>query len=540
MSEEYRNNGEQSNGLQNSTPSSEQNEMQNSEAQNNETAQDVNFVMQGSVQRENEAETAASKTAQETAQEAQTAETSSAAQETAAAYEPQFTAAEEIHSSEKKAKNKKKGGWKKGVAVAAAVVIGVGAVGTGGYYGAQSLKTSMRNWISQEVASQQSSQTAKTATLSQSDSSSTTTTTGSTGATLLDVSDVVKNIKPSVVAVTNELLYTANYFGRTASQTSPASGSGVIIGENDEELLIVTNYHVVSGEESSSSNQMYTVTSENISVQFIDGTSADTTLKGTDEAADLAVLAVKKSDLSDDTMSQIKIATIGDSSALSEGEGVIAIGNALGYGLSATVGYVSALDRELTVNDNTNTYIQTDAAINPGNSGGGLFNTAGELIGINDAKTVDTNVEGMGYAIPISNVSDIITNLMNEEPRTQVSDDEKGYLGISGQDIDASMSKVYGMPEGVLVAYVQEGSAAEQAGLQKHDIICAIDGTEVSSFEKLREEIGYYAAGEQAELTVERLENGQYTEKKITVTFGSYAEEAPEGGTISADEANGN
>ena len=540
MSEEYRNNDEQSNGLQNSTPSNEQNEMQNSEAQNNETAQDVNFVMQGSVQRENEAETAASETAQETAQEAQTAETSSAAQETAAAYEPQFTAAEEIHSSEKKAKNKKKGGWKKGVAVAAAVVIGVGAVGTGGYYGAQSLKTSMRNWISQEVASQQSSQTAKTATLSQSDSSSTTTTTGSTGATLLDVSDVVKNIKPSVVAVTNELLYTANYFGRTASQTSPASGSGVIIGENDEELLIVTNYHVVSGEESSSSNQMYTVTSENISVQFIDGTSADTTLKGTDEAADLAVLAVKKSDLSDDTMSQIKIATIGDSSALSEGEGVIAIGNALGYGLSATVGYVSALDRELTVNDNTNTYIQTDAAINPGNSGGGLFNTAGELIGINDAKTVDTNVEGMGYAIPISNVSDIITNLMNEEPRTQVSDDEKGYLGISGQDIDASMSKVYGMPEGVLVAYVQEGSAAEQAGLQKHDIICAIDGTEVSSFEKLREEIGYYAAGEQAELTVERLENGQYTEKKITVTFGSYAEEAPEGGTISADEANGN
>lgn len=540
MSEEYRNNDEQSNGLQNSTPSNEQNEMQNSEAQNNETAQDVNFVMQGSVQRENEAETAASETAQETAQEAQTAETSSAAQETAAAYEPQFTAAEEIHSSEKKAKNKKKGGWKKGVAVAAAVVIGVGAVGTGGYYGAQSLKTSMRNWISQEVASQQSSQTAKTATLSQSDSSSTTTTTGSTGATLLDVSDVVKNIKPSVVAVTNELLYTANYFGRTASQTSPASGSGVIIGENDEELLIVTNYHVVSGEESSSSNQMYTVTSENISVQFIDGTSADTTLKGTDEAADLAVLAVKKSDLSDDTMSQIKIATIGDSSALSEGEGVIAIGNALGYGLSVTVGYVSALDRELTVNDNTNTYIQTDAAINPGNSGGGLFNTAGELIGINDAKTVDTNVEGMGYAIPISNVSDIITNLMNEEPRTQVSDDEKGYLGISGQDIDASMSKVYGMPEGVLVAYVQEGSAAEQAGLQKHDIICAIDGTEVSSFEKLREEIGYYAAGEQAELTVERLENGQYTEKKITVTFGSYAEEAPEGGTISADEANGN
>ena len=536
MSEEYRNNEEQ-----NEQQTEAQNtEVQSNETQNNETAQDVNFVMQGSVQRENEAETAASETAQETAQEAQTTETSSAAQETAAAYEPQFTAAEEKHSSEKKAKNKKKGGWKKGVAVAAAVVIGVGAVGTGGYYGAQSLKTSMRNWISQEVASQQSSQTAKTATLSQSDSSSTTTTTGSTGATLLDVSDVVKNIKPSVVAVTNELLYTANYFGRTASQTSPASGSGVIIGENDEELLIVTNYHVVSGEESSSSNQMYTVTSENISVQFIDGTSADTTLKGTDEAADLAVLAVKKSDLSDDTMSQIKIATIGDSSALSEGEGVIAIGNALGYGLSATVGYVSALDRELTVNDNTNTYIQTDAAINPGNSGGGLFNTAGELIGINDAKTVDTNVEGMGYAIPISNVSDIITNLMNEEPRTQVSDDEKGYLGISGQDIDASMSKVYGMPEGVLVAYVQEGSAAEQAGLQKHDIICAIDGTEVSSFEKLREEIGYYAAGEQAELTVERLENGQYTEKKITVTFGSYAEEAPEGGTIPADEANGN
>ena len=534
MSEEYRNNEEQ-NEQQNEAQTTE---VQSNETQNNETAQDVNFVMQGSVQRENESDIASSENAQEITQEAQTTEASSAAQETAAAYESQFTAAEEKHSFEKKAKNKKKGGWKKGVAVAAAVVIGVGAVGTGGYYGAQSLKTSMRNWISQEVASQQSSQTAKTATLSQSDSSSTTNTTGSTGATLLDVSDVVKNIKPSVVAVTNELLYTANYFGRTASQTSPASGSGVIIGENDEELLIVTNYHVVSGEDSIS--QMYTVTSENISVQFIDGTSADTTLKGTDEAADLAVLAVKKSDLSDDTMNQIKIATIGDSSTLSEGEGVIAIGNALGYGLSATVGYVSALDRELTVNNNTNTYIQTDAAINPGNSGGGLFNTAGELIGINDAKTVDTNVEGMGYAIPISNVGDIITELMNEEPRTQVSDDKKGYLGISGQDIDASMSKVYGMPEGVLVAYVQEDSAAEQAGLQKHDIICAIDGTEVSSFEKLREEIGYYAAGEQAELTVERLENGQYTEKKITVTFGSYAEEAPEGGTIPADEANGN
>lgn len=352
---------------------------------------------------------------------------------------------------------------------------------------------------------------------------------------MMDVSDVVKETKPSVVQVTNRILYTMNYFGQQASQESSGSGSGVIVGENDTELLVVTNYHVVNpGSENSG---MYTATSEGIDVQFIDGTTVTATVKGVDESSDLAVLAVPLSQIEQETKDQIRIATVGDSDALMEGEGVVAIGNALGYGLSVTVGYVSALNREITINGNTNQFIQTDAAINPGNSGGGLFNTKGELIGINDAKTVDESVEGVGYAIPISSVKDIITELMNAVPRVAYGDEEKGYLGISGQDIDENTMNAYNLPSGVWVYYIQEGSAAEKAGIQERDIITAIGDKQVKSYDVLREEISYYAAGDQVDITLERVVNGSYQEMTITVTLGSYAEEAPEGGTIPAEEA---
>lgn len=368
--------------------------------------------------------------------------------------------------------------------------------------------------------------------LSTSDNSSIAST--STGqVVMLDVSGVVKETKPSVVQVTNKILYTMNFIGQQASQESKGSGSGVIVGVNGSELLIVTNNHVVDA--TTESGSYYSASSEGITVQFIDGTELDAVVKGTDESSDLAVLAVPLSEISEETMSQIKIATVGNSDQLSEGEGVIAIGNALGYGLSVTVGYVSALNRTMTINGNQNQFIQTDAAINPGNSGGGLFNTKGELIGINDAKTVDESVEGIGYAIPITSVSDIITDLMNTETRVPYSDEEKGYLGIAGQDIDDAVMKNYNLPAGVWVYYIQEGSAAEKAGIHERDVITSIGGKKVYSYSALREQISCYKAGEQVEITLERVVNGEYQEMTVTVTLGSYAEEAPEGGTVPAN-----
>lgn len=322
------------------------------------------------------------------------------------------------------------------------------------------------------------------------------------------VSAIAQAAMPSLVAITNKSVQEMqSMFGQTQAYESESSGSGIIIGRTDTELLVVTNNHVVSG-------------AQELSVGFVDESVAEATVKGTDADHDIAVVAVKLSDLSEDTLSAIKVIEIGSSSDLQVGEQVVAIGNALGYGQSVTTGIVSALNREVTIEDHTNTLIQTDAAINPGNSGGALLNMSGQLVGINSAKYSDTTVEGMGYAIPVDDVVDIIENLMNRQVRTEkVSDEQQGYLGVSGQDVTSEVAQAYGMPKGIYLTAVASDSAAEQAGLKKGDIITKFDGTSVSTLAELKEQISYYKKGEQMELTYSTQEGGTYVEKTVTVTL---------------------
>ena len=289
---------------------------------------------------------------------------------------------------------------------------------------------------------------------------------------------------------------------------SAVSSSSTDAAGTDTELLMVTNNHVVSG-------------AQDLSVGFMDESVAEAAVKGTDADHDIAVIAVKLSDLSEDTLSAIKVIEIGSSSNLEVGEQVVAIGNALGYGQSVTTGIVSALNREVTIDNTANTLIQTDAAINPGNSGGALLNMSGQLVGINSAKYSDTSVEGMGYAIPVDDVVDIIENLMNRQVRTEkAAEGERGFLGISGQDVTSEVSQAYDMPKGVYITSVETGSAAEQVGLQKGDIITKFDGTSVSALADLKEQLAYYKTGEQVKITYSTRENGQYAEKTATVTLG--------------------
>ena len=308
------------------------------------------------------------------------------------------------------------------------------------------------------------------------------------------------------------------YFG-TYEQESQSIGSGIVIGRNDTEIVIVTNNHVISG-------------AKDISVYFnSDGEDADENnvisakVKGTDPAKDLAVIAVQVKDIPKETLDMIKIAAIGDSSTLKVGEPVVAIGNAYGYGLSVTSGIVSALNREVSVTSDgqtiTNRLIQTDAAINPGNSGGALLNSKGELIGINSVKFISEDVEGMGYAIPISDVESIIGDLMNKVTRDQVKESDKGYLGINGVDVTTDASKSYGMPEGVYITTITEGGAADQAGLRKGDIITKLDGTRITGYAQLGDTLRYYEAGETISITVQRLEDAEYTEKVMDITLSS-------------------
>ena len=323
------------------------------------------------------------------------------------------------------------------------------------------------------------------------------------------VSAIAEAAMPSLVAITNKSVQEMqSMFGQTQAYESESSGSGIIIGKTDTELLMVTNNHVVSG-------------AQELSVGFVDESVAEATVKGTDADHDIAVIAVKLSDLSEDTLSAIKVIEIGSSSNLEVGEQVVAIGNALGYGQSVTTGIVSALNREVTIDNTANTLIQTDAAINPGNSGGALLNMSGQLVGINSAKYSDTSVEGMGYAIPVDDVVDIIENLMNRQVRTEkAAEGERGFLGISGQDVTSEVSQAYDMPKGVYITSVETGSAAEQVGLQKGDIITKFDGTSVSALADLKEQLAYYKTGEQVEITYSTRENGQYAEKTATVTLG--------------------
>ena len=322
-----------------------------------------------------------------------------------------------------------------------------------------------------------------------------------------DVSDIVDATLPSIVSITNmSVQQVQDFFGGIRQQESKSAGSGIIISQNDTELLIVTNNHVVEG-------------SETLTVTFVDETSVEALIKGTDSARDLAVVAVPLEKIPDETMDAIKLATLCDSDGIKVGEPAIAIGNALGYGQSVTMGIVSATERTISGYDGT--YIQTDAAINPGNSGGALLNINGEVIGINSAKINASEVVGMGFAIPISDTTDIIENLMNKETRSKVSEAERGYLGIKGYDVTEEGAQMYNMPTGVFIAEVIDGGGAKDAGLTKGMIITEFDGSSVDDMETLKGLLEYYKVGEEVSVKVQVPEkNGEYTEQEVTVKLG--------------------
>lgn len=331
----------------------------------------------------------------------------------------------------------------------------------------------------------------------------------------LDVSDIAKIAMPSIVAITNQSVQEVqSYFsmfgrgGQTMQQEVESTGSGIIIGQNEEELLIVTNNHVIED-------------ADTLSVCFVNDQVYDAYVKGSDAAQDLAVIAVKLSSLDADTKEAIAVIEIGDSDALEVGEQVVAIGNALGYGQSVTSGWVSAVDRKISSSDSETGYIQTDAAINPGNSGGALLNMKGELIGINSAKLADTSVEGMGYAIPVNTAAPIVNELVNQTVRTKVDTSEACSIGIGGQTVSASITQMYGIPTGVYIAQVQENSAAQKAGLQVGYVITQFDHKSITSTEDLTELLEYYAAGETVDITVKVVSQGEYTQEEISLTLGA-------------------
>lgn len=377
----------------------------------------------------------------------------------------------------------------------------------------------------------------------------TTTTSDSSNKGSLDVSDITTSAMPSIVAITNKSVQEVqDYFsqfgfrgqGQAQTQETESQGSGIIIGKNDTELLMVTNNHVVEG-------------ADTLSVCFIDNKVYEANVKGTDAENDLAVIAVPLDSISDDTMSQIAVASIGDSDSLKVGEQVVAIGNALGYGQSVTTGIVSAVNRALSNNSSDTqdsnsssddsssaTYIQTDAAINPGNSGGALLNMNGEVIGINSAKLASTEVEGMGYAIPISRVSDIIDNLMNQTTRTKVDSDKQGTIGIKGINVTSDVQEKYNLPEGIYVSEVTSGSAAEKAGITSGSVITKFDGKSVTDIESLQDLLQYYKAGETVELTLQVPYSDSYKEKTVSISLGSKSDTSSDGNSQTNGNGNSN
>ena len=351
--------------------------------------------------------------------------------------------------------------------------------------------------------------------------------TGSTAKGSLDVSEIASEALPSIVSITTKSVQEVqNYFGmygmygyapQQQEQEVEGSGSGIIVGKNDDELLIATNYHVVEG-------------ADTLSVAFTDGNAVEASVKGFDEERDLAVVSVSLDDVEDDTMDAVSIANIGSSDDLKVGEQVVAIGNALGYGQSVTTGIVSAKNRRMDSDNNTVTdgsddssdgvnLIQTDAAINPGNSGGALLNMEGEVVGINSAKLASTEVEGMGYAIAISDVTDILQNLMNETSRDKLDDSEHGVLGIKGSSVSSEAVQMYGIPAGVFVKKVTEGGAADKAGLKANSVITEFNGKTVSSTDQLIEYLSYYEPDEEVELTVQVPHGTSYKEETVKVTL---------------------
>lgn len=337
-------------------------------------------------------------------------------------------------------------------------------------------------------------------------------------AVVTDVTDVVKKVMPSIVAVNNHYTETMSFYGQSMSSEADASGSGIIVGQNDTELLIVTNYHVVAD-------------TDKLTVQLNEGSEAEAFIKGQDSKMDLAVIAVPLTELSSSALDSIQVATLGDSDELEVGEPAIAIGNSLGYGQSVTTGVISALDRSIDLSggygsdDVEGTFIQTDAAINPGNSGGALLNIKGEVIGINSNKIGGSAVEGMGYAIPISSASPIIAELMLKETKSKVAEEERGYLGISGISVTQEVSQAYGMPEGVYVAQVFENTAASAAGLKRGDIITELGGDRISSMEELQKELEFYAKGDTVEIKVMTMTMAGYEETTVNLTLGNKVSE---------------
>lgn len=403
---------------------------------------------------------------------------------------------------EKKKKERKPGGFGKQLAKCAALALVFGLVAGGVMTGV--------NYASGKVLGTTNAGNVQ-ASLTTGDDSTVQPTAISSSYVATDVSDIVDEVMPSIVAITNvsQTEY-QSFWGQSKTYESTSCGSGIIVSQDKEYLYVATNNHVVEGANS-------------LTVTFANDDTVSAEIKGTDPSTDLAVVKVALSSIKDDTMSEIKVATLGSSDTLKVGESCIAIGNALGYGQSVTTGVISALNREVSVSDSSSStnytaeLIQTDAAINPGNSGGALLNTAGEVIGINSVKYSDTSVEGIGYAIPMDTAKPIIEELITKE---KVDESNSAYLGIAGVDVTSDVAKTYNMPTGVYVAQVMEGAAAEQAGIQKGDIITKFDGKDVTSMEELSSNMQYYAAGTTVDVVIERSSNGQYEEQTISVTLG--------------------
>lgn len=403
---------------------------------------------------------------------------------------------------EKKKKERKPGGFGKQLAKCAALALVFGLVAGGVMIGV--------NYASGKVLGTTNAGNVQ-ASLTTGGDSTVQPTAISSSYVATDVSDIVDEVMPSIVAITNvsQTEY-QSFWGQSKTYESTSCGSGIIVSQDKEYLYVATNNHVVEGANS-------------LTVTFANDDTVSAEIKGTDPSTDLAVVKVALSSIKDDTMSAIKVATLGSSDTLKVGESCIAIGNALGYGQSVTTGVISALNREVSVSDSSSStnytaeLIQTDAAINPGNSGGALLNTAGEVIGINSVKYSDTSVEGIGYAIPMDTAKPIIEELITKE---KVDESNSAYLGIVGVDVTSDVAKTYNMPTGVYVAQVMEGAAAEQAGIQKGDIITKFDGKDVTSMEELSSNMQYYAAGTTVDVVIERSSNGQYEEQTISVTLG--------------------
>lgn len=416
----------------------------------------------------------------------------------------------DYHTPEHRGK-KNSGVAKKAAAVtAAAVLFGVvaGGVMTGVNLVGSRLVGLYGNTVTAETAAQESSESGPQTTTAQTSESATAVSSST------NIENIVEQAMPSVVAINDTMtVEQRNFFGMPQTYQATSSGSGIIVAQSDTELLIATNNHVVSG-------------ATDLEVTFTDDTAVSAAIKGTDSASDLAIIAVQLSDIPTDTMNKIKVATMGDSDQLKVGQQVIAIGNALGYGQSVTVGYVSALNRQITdENGIQHTYIQTDAAINPGNSGGALLDLNGNVIGINAAKNASTEVEGMGFAIPSSTAKDILDNLMTKQTRIAVGEDAQGYLGIRVTNIDAATSQAYGMPVGVYVYQIMPEGAAANSDLKEKDIITKFDGQSITTAQELTDMLTYYEKGSEVTLTVQTLTNGAYVEHDVTVTLGDKLEE---------------